>query len=229
MNASPPDMLALDDRVKEQIDALGLEEGRPLIISDADEVLLQFVSGLEAYLERRGLWLDLQSFALTGNIRRRDTNERVPVEDTPDLLKGFFASETASLVAVPGAAEALEELSTRAQIVVLTNVPFAQRDMRTECLTRQGITYPVIANIGLKGGAVRMMADRINAPVFFLDDLPHNLDAVAKAHEDSRRIHFIADERLAKLLPPSDVSHFHTSKWDEASRFIHGQLDTLGH
>ena len=62
-----PDPLAIDEAVIPQIDALDLVPGRPLVVSDADEVLVQFVAGLELYLETQGLWLDLQSFALTGD------------------------------------------------------------------------------------------------------------------------------------------------------------------
>jgi hypothetical protein len=229
MKAPEPDFLALDAAVQAQIDALDLATGRPLIISDADEVLLQFVQGLEVYLERQGLWLDLQSFALTGNVRRIGTNERIPAAEMPDILGGFFASETASLKAVPDAAKTLAELSKRAQVVVLTNVPQDQRDARAACLAGQGLDYPVIANTGLKGGAVRYLAEAAGrAPVFFLDDIPHNISAVAKAHEESQRIHFIADERLAKLLPPCDDSHFHTTKWQLAGDFIHSRLDETG-
>ena len=69
------DPLALDPDVVPQIEALSLVRGRPLIVTDCDEVLMQFLVGLETYIETQGLWLDLKSYALTGNIKRRDTNE----------------------------------------------------------------------------------------------------------------------------------------------------------
>jgi hypothetical protein len=223
-----PDPLAIDERVIPQIEALELERGRPLIISDADEVLLQFVSGLERYLETQDLWLDLQSFALTGNIKRRGTNEPVPAAEMPKLLEAFFASSTRTLIAVPGAAEALAALSERAQIVVLTNVPLEAKAEREACLAQQDIPFPVIANTGLKGGAVRRLAERVEAPVIFLDDIPHNLSSVAKAHAPAHLIHFIADARLAKLLGPARESHFHTTLWPEAHAFIDGVLKADG-
>lgn len=222
------DPLAIDAKVIPQIDALTLERGRPLIVSDADEVLLQFVAGLERYLETQDLWLDLQSFALSGNIKRRGTNEPVPAAEMPLLLDAFFASSTRALEAVPGAATALAALSERAQIVILTNVPLEAKAQREACLVAQDIPFPVIANTGLKGGAVRRLAERVEAPVIFLDDIPHNLASVAKAHVPAYLIHFIADPRLAKLLGPAKESHFHTTLWPEAHAFIDKTLKAEG-
>lgn len=223
-----PDPLAIDAAVIPQIDALDLVPGRPIIVSDADEVLIQFVAGLELYLETQGLWLDLQSFALTGNVKSRETGEPVPPAGMPALLDGFFAAQTHSLLVVPGAAEALARLSQRAQIVVLTNVPFEARETRAANLAAQGIGYPVIANKGLKGGAVRRLAKRVQAPVVFLDDIPHNIASVAKAHAPATLIHFIADPRLAKLLGQAPDSHFHTTEWSAAEDFISERLKAEG-
>jgi hypothetical protein len=223
-----PDPLAIDESVIPQIDALTLTRGRPLIVSDADEVLLQFLVGLERYLETQGLWLDLTSFALTGNIRRRDTNEPVPPSEMPALMDGFFVASTHELDVVPGAAEALDALSERAQVVVLTNVPLEQKAKREACLGAHGIPWPVIANKGLKGGAVRRLAARVEAPVFFLDDIPHNLTSVAKAHMPTHLIHFIADPRLSQLLGPAKDSHFHTTEWSKARTFIEEKLAAEG-
>jgi len=237
MNATTPapaampasmDPLALHEDVAPQIEALRLLRGRPLIVTDCDEVLMQFLVGLEAYLETQGLWLDLKSYALTGNIKRRDTNEAIAPSEMPELMKGFFATSTNALIAVPGAAEALKALSARAQVVVLTNVPFSERETRAKSLAAQGMDYPVIANKGLKGGAVRKLADMVEAPVFFLDDIPHNIASVAKAHEACHLLHFIADQRLAKLMGQAPESHFHTTDWRLAHDFIAARLDADG-
>ncbi|MBI1262300.1 MAG: hypothetical protein GC184_11300 [Rhizobiales bacterium] len=218
----------IDELVLPQLEELNLIPGRPLIVSDADEVLVKFIAGLETWLETRGLWLNLQSFMLTGNIRDKLTDEPLKPADMPQLMEDFFADHTHALIAVEGAAAALEALSKRAQIVVLSNIPISQRGARAKSLAAQGMDYPVIANKGLKGGAVRHLAASVNAPVFFLDDIPHNIASVAKAHEPTHRLHFIADERLAKLIPPSDHSHFHTSKWADARDFIEGKLSEEG-
>ena len=215
---------ALDEDVRVQIDALTMKRGHPIIVSDADEVLIQFISGLEKYLDTQGLWLDLQSFMLTGNIKYRASGEVLDKAEMPRLIQDFFASEAHQLIAVPGAAEALAALSDHAQIIVLTNVPFEQREARARNLAAQGMPYPVVANRGLKGSAVRYLAAQIEAPVFFLDDIPHNLESVAQAHAPSHRIHFVANERLAQVVPKSADSHLHTSDWAAAQNFILSKL-----
>lgn len=234
MNATTPshllnqDPLALHEDVAPQIEALRLVRDRPLIITDCDEVLMQFLVGLELYLETQGLWLDLQSYALTGNIKRRETNEAIEPIEMPELMKGFFATSTRSLLAVPGAADALKSLSARAQVVVLTNVPFSEKETRAKSLAEQGMDYPVVANKGLKGAAVRKLAGMVEAPVFFLDDIPHNIASVAKAHDACHLLHFIADKRLAKLMGPADDCHFHTTEWDAARTFIEDRMTEHG-
>jgi hypothetical protein len=222
------DPLALHDDVLPQIEALTLVRGRPLIVTDCDEVLMQFLVGLELYLETQGLWLDLKSYALTGNIKRRDTNEAIDPSEMPELMKSFFATSTNALIAVPGAADALKALSARAQVVVLTNVPFSEKETRAKNLAAQGMDYPVIANKGLKGGAVRKLADMVDAPVFFLDDIPHNIASVAKAHDACHLLHFIADQRLAKLMGQAPDSHFHTTDWQLARIFIEDRMTEHG-
>tara|TARA_R110000868_G_scaffold67736_3_gene200749 strand:+ start:2867 stop:3589 length:723 start_codon:yes stop_codon:yes gene_type:complete len=222
------DPLALDPNVVPQIEALDLVRGRPLIVTDCDEVLMQFLVGLETYIETQGLWLDLKSYALTGNIKRRDTNEPLAPSDMPALMQGFFAASTGSLLPVAGAADALRGLSARAQIVILTNVPVIEKEARERNLVETGMPYPVVANKGLKGGAVKMLADMVDAPVFFLDDIPHNIASVAKAHDACHLLHFIADKRLAKLMGQAPDSHFHTSEWPEAHAYISERLDATG-
>lgn len=218
----------LHESVEPQLEALTLDPGRPLIISDADEVLLQFVAGLERYIETKGFWLDLKSFALTGNIRDREKNQPLEPKQVGELIASFFADASHHLEPVDRAAEHLANLAPRAQIVVLSNLPVHLRDSRAALLERHGMPYPVIANTGLKGAAIRHMAQRIDPPVFFLDDLPHNIASAARAHEPVHRLHFIADQRLAALLEPAPDSHFFGSDWVKAHDYIDRVLSEAG-
>jgi len=104
-----------------QIDDLGLERFCPLVICDADEVLLHFVQSLEQYLIGLGLRLDLVDYRLTGNIKRAD-NVALTQQEVNALLEAYYARHTATMPAVEGAAEALAVLDGHAQIVGLTNV-----------------------------------------------------------------------------------------------------------
>lgn len=219
---------AVHDAVTAQLDGLTLDPERPLIVSDVDEVLACFLAGLEAFLARRDLWLDLRSYALHGNIKRRASGEVVAVEEVHELLLEFFLHATELLIPVSGAADALRALAARAQIVVLSNVPLPQRQARARWLQRHGMDYPLVCNIGLKGAVLRHLAARVAAPVFFLDDIPHNLASVAEAAPEVIRLHFIADPRLAALIPPAASCHFAGSSWPEARRFIEARLGAAG-
>ena len=207
--------------IMDQLEALNLHETRPLIITDADEVLLRFMERVEHYLDTLGLWIDLSSFALGSNIKSKETNEPVKV---PTLIDDFFASETPHIEAAHGAADALAALSEVAQIVVLTNLPAPHRDDRIANLKGHGMDYPVVVNSGLKGPAVKWLAEKVDGPVFFLDDIPHNVDSVAEHAPHVHTIHFVADPRLAKLINKAEGAKARIDVWAEAHEFIAGKI-----
>ncbi|HYM31525.1 MAG TPA: hypothetical protein VEU47_09515 [Candidatus Cybelea sp.] len=215
--------------VASQIDALDLVKGRPLIVSDADEVLFAFMAGFERHLEASDLYFHWGSYALTGNVRRRHDDEPLSGEAVREVLARFFASETESLDPVPGAADALKALSARAQIVVLSNVPLDQRDARRRALARHGMDYPLIANIGGKGEAVRALEARVEAPVVFLDDIPRQHTSVRGSAAATLCVHLVADPRLAKLLGQADDSDHRVDNWPDARAWIEAALDRLGY
>ena len=206
------------------IRALNFDESRPLIVCDADEVLVRFVAGLELWLESEELWLDLQSFALAGNIKERATGRVLEQAEISTLLERFYAAQTDRLEPVPGAAEALSALSACCQIVILSNLPVPARAAREAWLARHGMPFPVIANAGLKGAAFSAMAVRSGRPAFFLDDIPHHIADAARNVPDGLLIHFVADARLARLLPPAEACHLRTGDWAEARAFMEERL-----
>lgn len=210
----------LTDSVRSQIDEIELDPSRPLVICDADEVLFEFVRSLEHYLGTRDHYLDLQSFAITGNIKHRETHVPFPAEGMKDLLADFFATSTRDMTPVPGAAAALAALADQAQIVILTNMPEAHREDRLSALERHNMSYPVVANDGAKGAAAAALSERAGNPVFFLDDLPPNISSVRRGVPHATIIHFIGDIRLAKLLGPAPDCDHRIDDWVEAQRVI---------
>ena len=204
-----------------QLQALELQSDRPLIISDADEVLLRFMERVEHYLDSIGLWIDLGSFSINSNIKSKETNEPVKV---PSLIDDFFAAETANIEPTDGAAEALASLSQHAQVIVLTNLPADHREARITNLRGHGMDYPVVVNSGVKGPAVKWLREKVSAPVFFLDDIPHNIDSVAEHAPDVHCIHFVADPRLAKLIKKAEGATARIDIWAEAHEFIAGKI-----
>lgn len=219
--------MVLHPDASSQLDALEIDRFRPLLVSDADEVLVRFVACFEEYLSERSLYLDLRSFALTGNLRRLSDNKPVDRATVGTLLDGFFEERVDRIPPVAGAAEALSALSQRMQIVILTNIPLASVAARSRSLAGHGMDYPVIANRGAKGGVVAALAARVEAPVFFIDDLPPQIASVATAAEQVVRLHFVADPRLAALLEPAAESHHRCDDWPAARAYIEHELSRL--
>ena len=118
----------------------------------------------------------------------------------------------------------MNALSKEAQIIILTNLPLAQKSERQINLSKHGMDYPVIVGSGLKGPAVKSLGEKINAPLFFLDDIPHNINSVAEYVPTSGRIHMIADPRLSKLIGAAEGASARIDQWPEAQAWI---LDKL--
>ncbi|MEE8370890.1 MAG: HAD family hydrolase [Sphingomonadales bacterium] len=217
------------DFVKDQIEKLSLVGDRPLIICDADEVLVQFVAPLEAFLNRQGCSLRLRSFALVGNVFDSKTGEELDRERVFGLIDGFFTDCVADCLPVEGAVEALESLRGRAEIVILTNVPHHARQARQEVFAAQGMPYPLIANAGQKGPAVKALTAAREAPVIFVDDIPFHHASVAEHAGSTHRIHFVADPRLQKLLEPAEHAHVRIDDWALARDHIDEHLKAAGY
>jgi hypothetical protein len=197
-----------------------LDPARPLIICDADEVLLRFLEGLERFLARNGFYLDLASFRIHGNVKHKDTNEAAADDTVTQLVKDFFASDTRHLEPVAGAAAALRKLSNHAQIVILSNLPETSREARIDNLAEHGMLYPVIAGKGPKGLIVKDIVAGFGGSVVFIDDLPPHISSVAAETPHVHRLHFIADPRLAKLLGPAPDAHRRIDDWPTAAEWI---------
>jgi hypothetical protein len=193
--------------------------GRPLVITDADGVILQFTAGFEHYLERHGFYLDMASYRLHGNIKRRDDRTAILDVEATVLIEDFRA-DLDSLEAVNGAREALAEIARSADIVVLSNVNAAQAAARERNLRSLDLDYPLIANDGPKGRAVRALAARAGARCFFIDDVPMHLADAAKVAPEVYLLHLAESARLRELITPSSSVHCFAADWDEARRFI---------
>jgi len=203
---------------------LRLERGRPLVIVDADEVVLRFVDGFDRYLRRHGLYLDLGSYRLHGNVKRIDDDTAVLDVEVTALLEEF-RGDLDWLEPVDGAREALAALSARAQLAVLTNITPAQAVPRARNLSALGIDCPLVSNTGPKGTAVKHLAEHVSSATFFVDDIPQHIVSVAQTAPQVTRIHLVGDEKLKPLLPPAKDAHFYAPDWPAAQRFIEDRLD----
>ncbi|MBT4520071.1 MAG: hypothetical protein HOC23_08695 [Halieaceae bacterium] len=221
-------MPILNKNLTSQLSSLSWNRAQPLIVVDADEVLLQFVCGLERFLASRNLWFDVVSYKLFGNIKEVGTNTPVSEDSVKLLLHDFFIEASHNLDPVPGASAALESFAARAQIVVLSNVPETQKTQRRDNLHQHGMPYPVVANEGLKDEAMAMMAAQTDAPVFLLDDITHHLKATKERLPHCHCIHIIGDPRLSALVPEQTTGTYRAADWDAASGYIDQVLIDYG-
>lgn len=203
--------------------AVPLSAERPLLILDADEVLLKFVDGFDRFLRARELFIDLTSYRLHGNVKRLDDlSPLIDVEVT--ALLDEFRADLDSLTMVEGARETLNALTPLMQIVVLSNVVPAQAEARLRNFAAHGFDFPLVTNSGSKGAAVKALASKAGTPAFFVDDIPQHLASAAKHAPEVFRIHMIGDERLKPLLPPAEDAHLRAETWADAEAFIRSKL-----
>lgn len=190
---------------------------RPLLICDCDEVLLHFVGPFQDYLrDTHEMSLGLDTFALSGNIRRADGSV---VEQTAflPLLDGFFDTHMTTQTPAPGAADALAKIAEVADIVILTNIADHHAVVRTSELARLGMPYRVIGNSGPKGVPVSALVESFMATrAVFVDDLPHHHASVRKHVPEVHRLQMVADPRLRDLIPQATDADARIDDWDTA-------------
>lgn len=210
----------LDDAVLGQLRATPLDAARPLLVVDVDEVLLEFAGHFARWMQGAGWRLDLTEYRLDGAIRRIKDGLTADRAQTSALIADFFAAEADRQTALPGAAAALGDLAKRAQIVILTNAPLAQREARIGCLRAQGVDFPLVANTGGKGAALRWMWDRTGGPVAIVDDSEAQLASARKWAPGALRLQFLAGETLRRLAGERRSADARAENWREAQEIL---------
>lgn len=195
------------------LDHIRVSPSRPLVIVDVDEVLAKFMAGFGAFVGRHGYEMRIDRFALFQNIYPIGSSTCVEMPAGRELFNGFFADGADDLEPADGAADALADLSTRAEIVILTNAPEHGRAARSGWLRRHGFDYPLIINSGLKGPPARELASRTSGQAAFIDDLLPNLESVAEHAPPIHRFQMVADERLRPLAPSAPDRHTRHDEW----------------
>jgi hypothetical protein len=199
--------------------------GRPLFVTDCDEVLLHMVSHFADWVaEAHGLTFDLSAPGFRDALRD-SAGEPVGAERVWPLLDGFFAGEMHRQNVVPGAVEALAEISRHADIVILTNIGDEYEAGRVEQLERFDIRHRVLCNRGGKGRPVLELIEAAEpSATVFVDDLAVHHESVAAHAPQVWRLHMIAEPRLAAHTPAAPHAHARIDSWEEAVPWI---LDRL--
>jgi hypothetical protein len=199
--------------------------GRPLLVTDCDEVLLHMISHFADWVaETHRMSFDLTAPGFREALRDASG---APVEEERvwPLLSGFFDTEMHRQNLVPGAAEALAEIGRVADIVILTNIGDEYEAGRIEQLGRFDIRHRVLCNRGGKGRPLlELIEEKRPSAALFVDDLAVHHESVAKHAPGVWRLHMIAEPRLAAHSPPAPHAHARIDDWAEATPWI---LDRL--
>ena len=198
---------------------------RPLLVTDCDEVLLHMVSHFAQWVaEAHGLSFDLSAPGFRDALRDGD-GRPVGEERVWPLLDGFFKTEMHRQNIVPGAVEALAEISAHADIVILTNIGDEYEAGRVEQLERFDIRHRVLCNRGGKGRPLLELVETMRPSVaVFVDDLAVHHESVANYAPQVWRLHMIAEPRLAARTPPAPHAHARIDAWQEAVSWIRARF-----
>ena len=196
--------------------------GRPLLITDCDEVLLHRVTHFREWLdEHHEIDFTIGAGDFQRSMRRRTGDDPLTQEEMWGLLNQFFPGEMDRQTLVPHAAEALAALSEAADVVVLTNLADGCQGPRVEQLARFGIHHRVECNQGGTGAPVaRLVAEYRPSVAVFVDDLPIHHESVAKHAPAVHRLHMVSEPALATAIPAAPHAHVRIDDWREAQAWI---------
>src|SRR6185369_5053452 len=131
----------------------------------------------------------------------------------------FFRTGCGEIEPAPGAVEALERLSRRAGILILSNAPAEAERLRAEWLKHHGFPEALILSSGPKGPITAALTAQTAQPTAFVDDLIPNLDSVAEHSPTTATFQHVADLTLRPLAPRSD-RHPRIDDWTELGEAI---------
>tara|TARA_Y100001968_G_C19214868_1_gene646650 strand:+ start:69 stop:719 length:651 start_codon:yes stop_codon:yes gene_type:complete len=200
---------------KKQISGLSLDPTLPLMIFDADEVLVHFAEPFANYLKKHNHRLHLTGYRLDNAIKIAETDDVADPDTAKDLVWGFINEETKSQPAAKGAPEALKKLQEYAQIIILSNVPHSVHDDRVFNLKSIDMNYPLISNEGMKGPAVKEILKNHKAVSFFIDDNPYQVESVYNDNQDTVCVHFSVCDLVKPYMPKAVGASIEPTSWDD--------------
>jgi hypothetical protein len=211
----------IDDEARALLDTIPLGN-RPVIISDIDEVILNFVMPFARFLESRGFVLLTETYRLTGNVL--DAQTRLPADgDTVrSLLGDFFDAQAHWQDLVEGALQAMSALSEDFDIILLTAMPHAHRDIRVDFLRRLGVPWPILTVESDKGHSVAVIANGRSA--VFIDDLAPNHVSVEEHAPHVHLFQFMAFRDFSGPMPVPPSKTQHHLDWGDMARAIRARL-----
>lgn len=193
---------------------------RPLIISDCDEVLLYMIAPFRDWLaQQHGV-----TFAMTGNdfvnaLSYTATGELVDQAEIWRLLNLFFDGQMHRQSPIPGAIDAIRQLSEHADVVVLTNLMDHRQETRTRQLAEHGLHLKVYTNQGPKGPKLKAILEEYQpSRAIFIDDLAQHHGSAAEVTPQIARLHLCGEPLLSPHIACAhEAGHAHARIDDWAS------------
>ena len=210
-----------------QISKINIDYSRPLLISDADEVIVNMVSCFEEFISKENLYYDMSSYALFGNIKNKDDNLASDNKKVIDFLNKFYDLHTMDITFVKDALIYLKKIEREldVQIIILSNLPLKNRKEREISFKNNGLNYPVIANSGPKGPAIKEITKELIKNVFFIDDISINLLSAHQTVNNIKTIHYVSDDRIAKLAQTPEEVNLRADNWIEIYNYIKYEIN----
>ncbi|MBF2716438.1 hypothetical protein [Agrobacterium vitis] len=193
---------------------------RPLLISDVDDVVLEFLVPFEAYLDSLGHRLLPKSFRLHGNIV--SAKDQLALEDqiVTDLLLTFFEKQEEWQTPFGDAVAVLQRIGKIADIVFLTAMPPAFTAQRRRLLDRLGLDFPLLATESPKGPVVKALHGDRPLPFAFMDDMAHNLHSVGEHAPDCLLVQIGPQSEIHRHAPPPGPHVLRAGDWHDASERV---------
>lgn len=207
-----------------QLKSLALNGARPIVISDADEVILHFSDMLSEYLLGQGMYVNFTSYALEGNIKYSKNDEPVDTGLFHTIIDDYFENYVEKQPLVKDVAKHLENLSRLCDIIILTNIPHQFADRRRKILCDAGLNYPMISSSGPKGPIMKAIRKITTGKLIFIDDIAHHHKSVAKAVPDALRIQYIANDHLNSIEEKTKYCHHRCRDWSHIEQVIQNYL-----
>ena len=211
-----PDTALLLDHVR-----LGI---RPLIVCDIDEVVLEFITPLKAFLRANGYDFIARAYKLKGNIISVTDGTEIEQAQISDLLEAFFLSQHDWQTPAEHAVETLHSLADEADIVFLTAMAPRHQAVRRALLDSFDLPFPLVATEDAKGPVVDRLHNRRALPVAFLDDIERNHLSVQTHVPDCLLVSLMANQELRALAPALGDGIQMATGWTHAAELLRAHM-----
>lgn len=208
---------------------MSVHTGRPLLITDCDEVLLHMIKHFRDWLaEGEGIDFDLTGGEFSKSMRRFGSDAPLEHEEMWALLGRFFDTQMDRQTPIEGAIDAIAAIREHADVVVLTNLMDFRREAREAQLAGHGMDLRVFTNQGPKGPALQAILDEYRpSRAVFIDDLSQHHGSVFEVAPAVRRLHLCGEPQIAPNISCAlQLGHAH-ARIDDWASALPWLLDSL--